>query len=275
VSYWVNNLVLANWLPTLVLLMFFVLRPPHLRANAAVLVISAFLQTGIWVWGVVGAFRSANRHVARGGTLLWANVARTMIGIAVFVFVVRLGTHTIPTMWSMAAIAVGHDPMSKIGVATTSDGKSLWAQNMIGEGSAAAVDQALNSSPRVSTVILSSVGGRITEAESIALLVKQKHLNTTVQGNCLSACTYILLAGAHRSAPQSAKIGFHQATFPGTTNLGQMIIDHQMVDYYRSAGVTQSFIDRVMATPSVSMWYPTRDELIEAGVLNQTSDDTE
>jgi hypothetical protein len=46
-----------------------------------------------------------------------------------------------------------------------------------------------------------------------------------------------------------------------------------MAEYYRSAGLPTSFIDRVVAIKSENMWYPTRDELWEAGMLNYTPKD--
>jgi hypothetical protein len=42
----------------------------------------------------------------------------------------------------------------------------------------------------------------------------------------------------------------------------------KMVEYYRSLGLREWFIDRIIATPPESMWYPTEDELKQAGVLN-------
>lgn len=48
-----------------------------------------------------------------------------------------------------------------------------------------------------------------------------------------------------------------------------MIADNSRI--YRDAGIAQPFIDRVMATAPANMWFPTYDELMEAGVL--TSDE--
>jgi hypothetical protein len=42
-------------------------------------------------------------------------------------------------------------------------------------------------------------------------------------------------------------------------------IIRDMVEYYRSAGLHESFIDHIVATPPDDMWYPTRRELAVAG----------
>jgi hypothetical protein len=40
-----------------------------------------------------------------------------------------------------------------------------------------------------------------------------------------------------------------------------------MREYYRSAGLSDWFVDRVIATQPKDLWYPTRRELEDAGVL--------
>jgi hypothetical protein len=98
--------------------------------------------------------------------------------------------------------------------------------------------------------------------------VKERYLDTVVRGNCQSACTYILLAGKKRSVEEGGKIGFHQPSFPGTTRVGQPLLNRRMSDTYRAAGLPEWFIERTLATAPSSMWYPNQDELREAYVLN-------
>jgi len=42
----------------------------------------------------------------------------------------------------------------------------------------------------------------------------------------------------------------------------------EMVEYYRSQGLREWFIDRIVATPPETMWYPTPADLKEGDVLN-------
>jgi hypothetical protein len=97
--------------------------------------------------------------------------------------------------------------------------------------------------------------------------VSQRHLDTKVQHQCLSACTFIFLAGVHRDVPQDAKLGFHQPSFPGLGRETKWIAVHGMAKYYRSAGLNQRFIDRIIATEPKDMWIPGQAELREAGVI--------
>jgi hypothetical protein len=82
----------------------------------------------------------------------------------------------------------------------------------------------------------------------------------------VSACTYIFLAGAKRELAEDAELGFHQASALGVVASDKKIIQ-DMVEYYRSAGLRESFIDHIVATPPDDMWYPTRRELENAGVI--------
>ena len=122
--------------------------------------------------------------------------------------------NSIPSLRLLAELATDHDPMSKVWVYVVDTGKTLWLQGTLGEGSDDEVQRALGANPQVTTVMLSSRGGRAAEASRIAKMIGQKHLDTTVRGSCASACTYLLLAGEHRKAEGSAKVGFHRATFP-------------------------------------------------------------
>jgi hypothetical protein len=270
IAYWINGLLLGNMLPALALVGFVAVNPfkHSLRANALVTLVLRVVQLAIWIWGITGILRSANRHTSVGGTLFWANAARLAICVGILVTAYRYEHSIIPGLRVTAAIAAGHDPMERAKVETINDGNAILLSGSIGEGSVQEVQSAIDASPRAITLILNSRGGRTAEAEEIALRVRQKHLDTQVQDRCLSACTYIFLAGLHRSAADTAALGFHQPSFPGLTTEGQKQIDQQMVEYYRSVGVRDWFIDRVMATPSKNMWFPTRRELENAGVLS-------
>jgi hypothetical protein len=126
----------------------------------------------------------------------------------------------------------------------------------------------IDASPNATTLVLNSDGGRETAAEELALRVRQRHLNTLVEDHCLSACTFLFLAGDKREVADDAELGFHQGTVQGASATVQAIFNNQMSEYYRSHGVRQWFIDRIVATPPASMWYPIRDELKEGGILN-------
>lgn len=269
IAYWRNSVLLANLTPWLVATIYPLVNPfsYSLRWDSTVSLVAVPLLLLVWLWGIVGAMRSANRHASRGGSRFWANVARVVMCIAIIGTTIRM-YYSIPAVKLLAALATDHDSMPKAWVYIVDDGKTLWLQGALGEDSAEEVQRALEANPQVKTVMLSSRGGRAAEANRISQMIGQKHLDTTVRGSCLSACTYLLLAGKTRTAPESAKVGFHRATFPGITTIGEIYANSRMTAHYRSAGIASWFIDRTMATPPNSMWYPTHQELLEARVLS-------
>jgi len=270
VAFWRNTVILAAIWPFLLLQFYSVINPfeHSLRAGSLAGFLIRLSRYCLWAWAIVGVFRSANQHRSRGGFPLWADVARLIVITGVLGAALQLYFGEWATFKELAAIGVGLDPVPRVTVTTIRDGTAIWLQGPLGEGSAKEVEAALDKNTQVETVVLSSPGGRLMEAEKIATRVRQRYLNTVVRGSCLSACTYILLAGHHRSAADTAKIGFHQPSFPGMTNLSQPFLTRQLTKYYQTEGLPASFIYRVAATPSDDMWYPTHDELRRARVLN-------
>jgi hypothetical protein len=270
IAYWRNGVLLGSILPAIIVAAYVLINPLRhsLRTDAVVVLVFVALQLTLWVWTVVGIIRSANRHTARGGQLFWANTARVMMCISVIAMAVRLERSFIPQTRLMASIAAGHDPLDAASVEVTPDGRIITFDGTFGEAAVNELQRVMDASPNATTLVLNSDGGRESAAEELALRVRQRHLNTLVEDHCLSACTFIFLAGNKREIADDAELGFHQASVVGISALGKTFVLAQMAEYYRSHGVHESFIDHIVATPPASMWYPTEDELKEGGVLN-------
>jgi hypothetical protein len=236
ISYWLNGILLGTLLPALIVIGYSLINPfPHsLRVNALAILILITLRLCLWIWTVVGVIRSANRHTSRGGKLFWANTARVVICITVVLTLVRLEKFLIPQMRLLAAIAGGHDPMDTVTVEVTPDGRTIMLEGTLGAGSVDKVQRIIDSSPDATTLELNSDGGRGQTAEELARRVRERHLNTSVQDHCVSACTYIFLAGANRTLADDAALGFHQAS-PLRPAPNDKTAIRDMVAYYRFA----------------------------------------
>ena len=138
---------------------------------------------------------------------------------------------------------------------------------MLREGSAEKIKQALSATPQARSLVLNSSGGRVLEAKALAEFVRGRRLDTYVEGQCSSACTFVFLAGINRAASSNAQIGFHQPSFPGIDLPTQTSMTENMLAIYRSAGLPEQFINRISRVSPKDMWYPTRDELIESYVI--------
>ncbi|WP_116809225.1 hypothetical protein [Steroidobacter cummioxidans] len=269
ISYWINGSLLGIGFLLLFHLIGEVTSQWELRPTAITMLglMTAFVL--VTIWSTVGILRSASRHAERGGSAAWAVTAQVVTCLSAISFVARLGTEIGPQMREFAAIAFNYDSLERVNATLSPDGKSLALQGTIGTGSYEYVQQILSSAPDVRTIVLDSQGGRLREAEHLAALVRERGLDTYVEGQCVSACTYLFLAGGDRAATPNARIGFHSPSFAGNS-------DHQasltrMLTYYRTAGISEPFLERVRNTKSPQMWHPSRAELIDNGVLTRVS----
>lgn len=269
VSYWINGSLLGIVVLVLFLLVAEAVKEWTLRSTAFTMLGLWYLLILITIWSIVGIMRSAVQHPRRGGSSGWALTAQIFTVLGAISFAGRLVTEIGPQMREFASIAFNYDSLKRVNATVASNGQSLVLHGTFGTGSYDYVSQILAAAPAVRTIVLDSVGGRLREAEQLAALVRERELNTYVEGQCLSACTYVFIAGQDRAATPNAKIGFHRPSFAGTS-------DHEfglneMLSYYRTAGISEPFLTRIQDTASDDMWYPTRDELIENGVLNRIS----
>jgi ATP-dependent protease ClpP protease subunit len=231
-------------------------------------VIFVVFALALRIWSFVGIWRSAGRHSARGGSVFWALASRAMVVVAV-VGIVASG----PQLWSqvreMALIATGNDPIGAPAVIEVSaNGDEISLDGSITSGVSEKLRRILDAAPNARKLMLKSRGGRILEALAMVDLIKARRLDTRVVDNCESACTLLFLAGAQRSASPLAAIGFHQPDFPGLSSQDRDSMIQSNREDYRAAGITDQFIDRIMATPPERIWYPTGEEMTEGGVLN-------
>lgn len=183
----------------------------------------------------------------------------------------HLFTTILPQVKEFALIASGNDPIGNIEIKVATNGQSVIVHGMLREGAAVEILKILDAAPGATSLVLNSAGGRLLEAKQLADVVQSRHLNTYVEDLCVSACTYVFLAGKDRAATPNARIGFHQPSFPGLDADAQRASTQTMLDVYRAAHLPEAFIQRIAKTPPEDMWYPTRDELIVAHVITRVS----
>jgi len=242
-----------------------------LREYAFAAILLSLFSLAVWIWSVVGIWRSASKHASRGGKPVWAGLAKFSVVLGGLRIIAYVLNSLAPQLQEYALIAVGHDPLGNVSVQVAADGKSVIVRGALGEGSAAKVTALLDATPAARTVVLNSNGGRLREARDLAQEIQSRDLNTYVQGLCASACTYVFLAGKDRASTPNARIGFHQPSFPGMDPDQQRLMTEQMLNFYKQAGLPSDFVDTIRRTPPEKMWYPSQAEMVRAGVVTRTS----
>jgi hypothetical protein len=274
VSYWLNTVLLGIALALLGFLLArsgILARPPP---AAVALTLTALVPLGIVItlWQAIGTWRSARRHVLRGGRRVWAVAAKVMVAVGLVRFAVVLGTQEIPTArnaWTHVALLAGLPAPTAHSLRR---GTEVAFAGGIRRGAADILRHGLDAAPTARVLHLDSPGGDLAESMAMAELVRQRSLTTYVRGQCLSACTAVFQAGRTRVLRDGAALGFHR---PWTVAVaGDVVRAIMQAERARlaAARVPAWFIDRVMATPPNALWFPTDEELSKAGILSHRVD---
>lgn len=268
-SYWVNTFLVSLALLLGVKLFY---QSFSERTEARYVSITALLVTALAIavqcWATIGTWRSASKHVSRGGKSFWA--------IAVMVLLVLGTVRTLnyfvtraPLFAQLYRVALGQQFGPETRIRVSADGRSLVVSGGMNDDTAGKLRQALNRAPGVKTIVLSSRGGWVGQGEAVADVVSSRRVDTRVEDECSSACTIAFLAGRERTAAPKARIGFHSfRMIDGRTSARTSAL---LLKVYGNAGLSDEFIQRVLKTPADEVWYPTPSELIRNGVLTQGS----
>lgn len=269
VSYWVNGALLSALILAAVEYLTDRLANSGGSLTGLATIALAYLcfSALLWVWSSVGIWRSAYWHRRRGGMPGWGLAARTLVVLSLALTLYRSGDLALQAA-ELGTLARGRDSIGDIAAMEVSkDGRELFVRGNLANGAAARFEELLGRSPAVRTVVLSSPGGRGLEATRMAAAIRRRGLDTRVADHCASACTSLLLAGRTRTAPEGARIGFHQPSFPGMNPYELRDAVETMRAEYLAAGVDPNFVWRALATPAERVWVPSPEELVAAKVL--------
>lgn len=268
-SYWAHTF-LVQWLALLAAVLLLPWLADNFRARYASGAFLAMLASVVLVfyWAVVGTWASANKHVSRGGRAGWATAAKIVIFLGALKMVVDL-VQAYPAIREHWGVAMGRQLGPPTTLQVRADGKSILLSGGINDGSAELLEQALQRTPGVDTVVLASEGGWIREGTRLAEVIRRRGLNTYVEQFCASACTVAFLAGKDRAAAPSAKIGFHSARSIGSP--GKAADSKHLQRIYKEAGLPEAFVARALDTPHGDMWFPSHDMLMAARVVTRKS----
>jgi hypothetical protein len=272
VSFWVNNVLLSVPISMALgaLMAWITVTGDLLRSGSLAVLVTWPLLLLFSVWGIVGCWRAARAYLESGGSGLWARLTQLLLLLGALSTGFSAAFDFGPRVPEYLRMARGIDPLGNLRTTLSSDGQRMRLEGPIGAGDAVRVGQQLTSAPALRLIELDSPGGRLKEAEALAVVVRGKGLRTRSTGACESACTLLHMAGSRRQVQPGARLGFHSAS-SGTRGAWNPVLDRlanrELARIYREAGLPESFIDRTLATPPWGMWYPSRAELAGADLL--------
>lgn len=229
--------------------------------SAVALVLLALVTSA---WHGVGLWRSTTNHIPEENKPLWVLAAEVMtllgfLGTSGMVF-----GNFIPRQ---VEFGTTNEQIARYEVRVLPGGTEIEFRGALEAGSAKRLAKTITAAPKAKVLHIESPGGRICEAKEMMDLVRERHLSTSTSERCLGAATLLLLSSKDRIVGRNAMVGFHNWLFPGITEEQEREANGFIRTSLQSAGLSEPFIDRVLATPPDRMWYPTFEEMRQNGLI--------
>ena len=147
----------------------------------------------------------------------------------------------------------------------------IHLQGGLGFGVSDEVGKLLREYPEVKGIILDSHGGRIYEGRMLVRLISSYALDTYSLKGCYSAATTAFIAGKNRFLGMGANLSFHQYQMGYKSMKGLVDMkDEQAKDLliFQQQGIKSEFLYKLFNTHHDDLWYPTVDEMLNAGVIH-------
>jgi hypothetical protein len=272
VSYWINGF-LGNIAATLAIVAITASTnlKDYFRPELALLsIVSVWITVlVVFVWQMVGVWRSATSYQRIRLKSYWGGIAKFVVIIALLRTIVEFGQTGAPQIAEYYKIYAGDNEVGKYTFRVLGDGQELEFSGGITFGAAQAFRQFVDAMGNLKVVHLDSLGGRISEAQLIGNVIRDRGLSTYVPHRCMSACTIIFLSGRERFISPESRIGFHQPNFPGMTDEVRRDAIAGEERRLRQLGVSAAFAHRANTAAPSDMWFPTTAELLSEHVATQ------
>lgn len=240
-----------------------------LTATAWVLLIFYIFQFTLLTWSYVGTWRSASKY-AKSKPFAWSVLAKFAIVSGVVQISSAFIVQEAPILKAFSPYLLGADAKQLIKIDVLDGGRTLKLSGMFGNGSYNIVKKSLDANSEVKRIYLDSSGGLYKEVSLIAETILTRRIDTYVEDKCLSFCTIVFLAGYNRYGTPTAIFGFHAPSLKGASQLDDEF-NTDSKKLYSKLRVPQEFINRIYSTPNSDMWYPSYQELVDAGIVNKLS----
>ncbi len=271
VSYWINFFllgVIVGLFRTLLLDSEMIENP--VIATRVTIIFSAFSILIIYPWQIIGLWRSCTNHMQKSGKRFWARTAQVVVVLGIFGTLVNLASYW-PIYRDFYRIGFGKDEYANYALKLEKNNTLIHLQGGLGFGVSKEVSKILKKNPEIEGIILDSIGGRIYEGRELAKLISAYELDTYSFKGCYSAATIAFIAGEKRFLGIGANLGYHQyqMDYEGLDAYID-IKEEQAKDLllFRQQGVKSEFIERLFETSHDDLWYPTVDEMLDAGVIH-------
>ena len=275
-SFWINgtllSVILAGIYIGLVVIQTSVdMHPINLAKSTLLFHLLLYL---VWLWQIVGLWRSANHHIEQTNRKFWARYVKFTVVMGVISAVIDTAI-SMPEYRSFVDWSIGKDRYSEYTVQLSENGNLIRLKGYLGFGVSDRVKELLDENTAVSGIILDSPGGWVYEGRQVSNVIWEGHLDTYTITGCYSACTIAFISGYRRTLAHGANLAFHQYSAIGEGRVLPFDSEFQQevdLQLFKNAGVDSSFLNRLYSTDSDDMWYPSTNELLMADVVHTIAD---
>ena len=271
VSFWINLFLLNGVIISVATLLSYydVIKNPVNAARFG-LVYAVFAILIVYPWQVVGLWRACNRQIKISGKRFLARTAQVLVVIGFIATLGRLNSF-LPVYKDYLHLGFGVAEHKKYTIKLETNNTILHLQGELTFGVSKELAKYLRKYPEIESVILDSIGGRIHEGRRLAKLISTYGLDTYSIEGCYSAATIAFISGRNRFLGIGANLGFHQyQTYYKNRDVSVDLEAEQARDLviFQKQGIKSDFLDKLFDTPNDDLWYPTVDEMLDAGVIH-------
>lgn len=270
----IGLLILVSIVEPLLLNMLFPKPEQQMTATLISLFISRLV---IFPWQLVGLFRATEKDYLSHGHAIKTRSIQALMFLSV-VFTMIYSIELIQTAnFNKQQIQNKIQEIEQINytLEIQNNGQRLVIKGDIEIGITQAVESLIKKNPKLSSVLLESLGGQIYEGRGLSLLFSKKMLDTIVLLECSSACATAFIGGNVRYLGAKAKIGFHQykqdmGKFPKAVPYHDLKAEQQRdLTLFKSRNISEEFLEKVFDKSANSIWFPNTEELLKAGVVHK------
>lgn len=148
------------------------------------------------------------------------------------------------------------------------EGETLFVLGAIETGFANELAQKIAEAPQITTIALGSAGGSVKDAIDAGAMIRALDLDTTLYGNCFSACPLVFIGGKRRTIwSPYPDLGFHrlyrengEPIYPGHKMYSAL------ANYFASMGVNpKTALASIFAAEPEQVYVPKLSTLCENG----------
>ena len=269
-SFWIDMVVLRI---VLVAVEHFLFKIPFSPDVGIALIVAYFIVAHVivYLWQTVGVLRSLDCHQGAYGsiTVFWGVLFGIVAGLILTVSSVFVSAQSVFVAYRSPQEVVTEQPVA-YSLNITENGRHVTLSGEIQLGITNDLEALTAAHPHIRLLILESAGGNTFAARGLARVIRQLGLDTHVESTCFSACTIAFIAGRNRSIGKAGRLGFHQYGIdalhrvPFAEPLREQARD---LSRFRQQGIAEAFLGRIFERAPGDMWHPTRQQLLDAGVI--------